>query len=305
MSYRIHPTALALALPFAIACGKPEPGTPVEQPAASVRPASTPITTPSGGGVTAVAVAEPVPTTYEESEVALREGRYAEAARGFEAYTGRKPDNVWGWYMLGFSSWKSGDTEGALVAFDSALARDPRHLKSLYNSGRVLLDAGRPREALERFQAAVDADSSSAEGWRLLGRGYQDIGDAEAAVSAYRQALALDEHDGWALNNLGVLYLHQGMPQDAIGPLARAVEVRPSSPVFRNNLGSALERAGHPAAAKAAYATALEADSSYAKAKVNLERVSALVPEGTTPEIDVAHVAEEFRFQITVWRDGQ
>jgi len=305
MSHRIHPVALALALPLAIACGKSEPATPVEQPVASVRPASTTITTPSGGGVTAVAVAEPVPASYEESEVALREGRYAVAARGFEAYTGRKPDNVWGWYMLGFSSWKAGDTEGALVAFDSALARDPRHLKSLHNSGRALLDAGRPREALDRFQAAVDADSSSAEGYRLLGRGYQEIGDAEAAVSAYRQALVLDEHDSWALNNLGVVYLHQGMPQEAIGPLARAVEVRPASPVFRNNLGSALERAGHPAAAKAAYATALEADSSYAKAKVNLERVSALVPEGTAPEIDVAHAAEEFRFQVTVWRDGQ
>ncbi len=75
--------------------------------------------------------------------------------------------------------------------------------------------------------------------------------------------------------------------------------------MFRNNLGSALERAGYPAAAKAAYATALEADSSYAKAKVNLERVRALVPEGTAPEIDVAHVAEGFRFQLVVWRDGQ
>src|SRR5690606_28334191 len=153
MSHRIHPAALALALPLAIACGKSEPATPVERPTASVRPASTTITTPPGGGVTAIAVADPVPATYEDSELALREGRYAEAARGFEAYTGRKPDNVWGWYMLGFSSWKSGDTEGAVVAFDSALARDPRHLKSLYNSGRALLDAGRPREALERFQA--------------------------------------------------------------------------------------------------------------------------------------------------------
>jgi hypothetical protein len=33
--------------------------------------------------------------------------------------------------------------------------------------------------------------------------------------------------------------------------------------------------------------------------------VSALVPEGTTPEVNVAHLAEEFRFQVVVWRDGQ
>lgn len=309
MSYRIHPAALALALPLAIACGKGEPEATVEQPSAQVRPASTTITAPGsagpGGPVTAVAIAEPAPATYEASEEALRAGDYDAARRGFEAYTGRKPENAWGWYMLGYSSWKAGDPEGALVAFDSALARDPRHLKSLYNSGRVLLDVGRPREALDRLQAAVEVDSSAAEGWRLLGRSFQAIGDGEAAVSAYRQALVLDEHDAWALNNLGVLYLHEGMAKDAIGPLARAVEVRPASPVFRNNLGSALERAGYPAAAKAAYANAVAADSGYAKAKGNLERVSALVPEGTAPEIDVAHAAEEFRFALTVVRDGE
>ena len=58
-------------------------------------------------------------------------------------------------------------------------------------------------------------------------------------------------------------------------------------------------------AAKGAYAAALEADATYGKAKVNLERVSALVPEGGTPEVDVAHHAEEFRYLIRVWVDGQ
>jgi tetratricopeptide (TPR) repeat protein len=305
MSHPIRTAAIALALPLAAACGGSEPAIPAAEPTASVRPASTTIGGSPGGPVSAIAVAEPVPATFEDAEQALRAGRYGEAARGFDAYTSRKPENVWGWYMLGLAQWKSGDAEGAVLAFDSALARDPEHLKSLYNSGRALLDAGRAREALDRFEAAVAVDSAAAEGWRLLGRGFQEIGDLEAAVSSYRQALVLDEHDAWALNNLGVLHLEEGRARDAIGPLARAVEVRPSSPIFRNNLGNALERAGYPAAAKAAYGTALEADSSYAKARVNLERVGALVPEGTTPEVDVAHLAEEFRFLIRVWRDGQ
>ncbi|MGH7586876.1 MAG: tetratricopeptide repeat protein [Gemmatimonadales bacterium] len=298
--------AMFLAAPFLLlACGGEQKSTssPTGTAGASapVVPASTVTTTLRS---TAVAVLDAVPPTYEDSEEALRAGRYAEAARGFEAYSARKPENPWGWYMLGYSSWKGGEPERAMVAFDSALSRDPAHLKSLYNSARVLFELGRPREALDRIETAIATDSTVAEGYRLLGRAYEETGDPEGAVSAYRQALILDEHDAWALNNLGVLYLKEGMPQEALGPLARAVELKPRSPVFQNNLGNALERAGSPVAAKAAYAAALDADESYQKARVNLERVSALVSPDAGPEVEVGHLAEEFRFSLRVMIDS-
>jgi len=38
----------------------------------------------------------------------FNEKRYDEAVRLFNTYTTEKPDNVWGFYMLGLSAWKTG-----------------------------------------------------------------------------------------------------------------------------------------------------------------------------------------------------
>ena len=76
------------------------------------------------------------------------------------------------------------------------------------------------------------------------------------------------------MNNLGYLYIQQGRSDAALPPLARAVELRGNVPVFQNNFGTALERSGHFVAAREAYQAALQADSTYEKAAVGLERVN-------------------------------
>ena len=55
----------------------------------------------------------PAVVTYEDAEAAYTAGRYNDAVVMFSAYTDRKPENVWGEYMLGLSSWKAGDPQRA------------------------------------------------------------------------------------------------------------------------------------------------------------------------------------------------
>src|SRR5207253_8194019 len=64
----------------------------------------------------------------------------SEAVDLFTGYTERKPENPWGFYMLGLASWKAGNLAQAGEAFDQALKLDPKHQKSLLNSARVLLE---------------------------------------------------------------------------------------------------------------------------------------------------------------------
>ena len=112
---------------------------------------------------------------------------------------------------------------------------------------------------------------------RLLARAQHRLGKVEEALSAYRLALTGDERDVWAMNNLGMLHLEQKNPQEALGPLARAVQLRPTSPIFQNNLGMVLELLGDVSGAKQGYLNALKADSTYAKAKANSERLGDVV----------------------------
>jgi predicted Zn-dependent protease len=296
----------AAIIPLALAACGGESAKPAEAVQAPATPASTPVIPASGPVVTSDAGATvPRAVRYEDAEALFKAGNYTEAKTLFKSYAESKPANVFGWYMLGLSSWKSGDLNGAVEAFDSALTRDPKHVKSLLNSARVLMDLGRDSEALERVNTARSLDSTSAEGIRLLARAQHRLGHIDEAVSAYREALVRDESDVWAMNNLGMLYIEQKDPQSALGPLARAVQLKPESPIFQNNLGMALELTGHVTEARRAYDDAIKADSGYTKAQANARRLGDVVVDSTgTIGVDLKELAEVFRQQVKMWKES-
>lgn len=304
MSFRpSHLAILAAALaPLAAACGDAE--RPVTTTISS-SPATVAVVDSGTPPATAEAMTTPTaaPVSYADAEAAFTGRNYEEAADLFAAYTRSSPDNPWGHYMFGLSSWKAGDPEQAIASFDEALRIDPQHRKSLLNSARVLLETGRPREALERVERAMSLEPLSGEGLRLLGRARYELKQIPEAIDAYQRAIALDERDGWAMNNLGLIYIQQDRGDAALPVLARAVELRSNSPVFQNNLGTALERTGHFAAAKQAYEAALAADSTYSKAAGSLARVTPHVESDTTV-VDLAALAAEFQGEVERWRDS-
>lgn len=241
--------------------------------------------------------------TYGDAEKVYRAGRYEEAADLFDAYTVRKPDNVWGHYMLGISAWKALDHERAEQALLRALEIDPEHAKSLINVSRVLLEQNRPAAALDFAEDAVVVTPESVGAWRVLGNVRSSLGAAEEAEQAYRRALVLDERDAWSMNNLGLLRIHTGRYEDAIAPLARAIELSPTTAVFQNNLGVALERSGHMIEAADAFRAALDADAGYAKAKSSLERVEGRITSGEWRPVDLESMATTFADEVAFWQE--
>ena len=264
-------------------------------------PSSTAATTTPTGTLRAVAVPTVIPS-YADAERAFHRGRYEEAVGMFEAYSESNPDNAWGHYMLGLSAWKTGDHTRALEAFDAALRIEPTHRKSLLNSARVLLETSRPQDALDRVEQALAIEPLSGEALRLKARAHHELGQIPQAIEAYERAIALDDRDVWAMNNLGYLYIQQGRSDAALLPLARAVEIRGNVPVFQNNLGTALERSGYFVSARQAYQGALQADSTYTKAAVALDRVNAHGTESDSSTADVAALSKEFQHEVEQWR---
>jgi len=244
------------------------------------------------------------PVTFGDAETAFHEGRFDDAVALFTAYTEQKPENVWGFYMLGLSEWKSGKLDEAVVAFETAHQKDSTHRKTLVNLARVLLALKRPSEALTQGQHVVQLDSSSVEGWRIVGRAYTDLDSTEQAIAAYQRSLALDDTDVWSMNNLGVIYLESGRYEQALRPLARAAELAPERAVFQNNLGMVLERSGQPTAAATAYRAAIAADTSYAKAITSLARVEGRTEASGVVPVDLAAISLEFQNEIGKWKQG-
>ncbi len=258
-------------------------------PPAEVIPASN-VTTESAPATPTVSG----PVAFSDAESAYRDKRYDEATRLFTAYTTQKAGNAWGYYMLGLSAWKAGDRAAAESAFTEALSRDPFHIKSRVNLGRVLIEDGQPDQAIGTLDTAIAMDTTVGEAYRVLGVAQAAKGDVDEAITSYRRAARLDDHDAWSPNNLGLLLIRQGRYDEALAPLARAVTLAPDVPVFQNNLGIALERTGHSGQAADAYRAALAADSTYAKAQVNLDRVKDRQDAPDVVPVDLTALANDF-----------
>jgi len=296
-------TLLACALPLVFGCGSQsvkkdvsskDPVPSVTTPATSV---DSPVTPSSDDGVV------PVNVSFKEAHAAYSRGAYGDAVKLFKGYTTSHSQNAWGYYMLGLSSWKSGDLAGAEAAFNTALTLEPAHERSLFNSARVLIEDGKADEALARVEQILTADPASGEGYRLLGRTQYALGHVDEAIEAYHQALAIDVNDVWAMNNLGLILIQQGRFEEAVPALSRAVELKGTLAVIQNNLGVALERTGRFTAATAAYEAALAADSSYGKAQVALGRVTGR-PDVTGVESDLAALSVTFQNVEQTWKNG-
>jgi len=233
-----------------------------------------------------------------EGEKVFQEKRYADAAVLFSTYVDQHPNNPWGHYMLGLSSWKAGDLQRAESAFVRANEIDPRHVKTLLNLTRVHLDQGRPKDALARVNAALVLDSSSGEAYRLLGRVRSALNEPNEAIAAYRLALSHDPKDVWSMNNVGLILIQQGSFEEALGPLALAVQLDSGVATFQNNLGIALEHTGRFTLATQAFKSALAVDESYTKAKLSLARVEGRKEDPTVTPVELTTLAESFDREI-------
>jgi predicted Zn-dependent protease len=253
-----------------------------------------PVSVPTPTTATPAVAVVPENVTYTTAESAYTSRHYSDAVTMFDAYTKHKPDNAWGYYMLGLSAWKTGQLDRAADAFETAIAKDPKQVKAMVNLSRVLLDQDKPSDALEQIQAALALDSTSGSNWRVLGRVDARLGRVDDALDAYRRAIQIDSTDTWAMNDMGLVLIESGRYSDALGPLARAVQLDTTVAAFQNNLGLALERTGHISEAKTAFENALKADSTYAKAKVSLTRVSGQTEAKNLEAVDLDAIGHEF-----------
>ena len=266
----------------------------------SANPVAT-ITVPGPTDTSTGTVVSNTPTqavSIAEGEKVYQEKRYADAAALFSTYVDQHPNNPWGHYMLGLSSWKAGDLQRAESAFVRANEIDPKHVKTLLNLTRVHLDQGRQKDALARVNAALVLDSSSGEAYRLLGRVRSALNEPNEAVAAYRFALSHDPKDVWSMNNMGLILIQQGSFEEALGPLALAVQLDSGVATFQNNLGIALEHTGRFTLATQAFKSALAVDESYTKAKLSLARVEGRKEDPTVTPVELTTLAESFDREI-------
>lgn len=121
---------------------------------------------------------------------------------------------------------KTGDEQGALLAFNKAVDRFPQKPEGYYRRGRILFNRGQHQSALRDLNRAVTLDGHNDY---LVTRGaiYLELGNNGQAHDDFTHALRRDSTDHRAWSYLGILSARQGEPARALEYYAKAIDIYP------------------------------------------------------------------------------
>jgi tetratricopeptide (TPR) repeat protein len=159
-----------------------------------------------GLSVAGFAQTEPVSLRdrLKRAEDLVNTGRRSEALKELNAIASSGVFDPTGFYNLGNSFARLGETEAALNAYRTAIEqRRGRYSRALNNMGVVLLRAGRWDEAYDSLIAALQIERFRyPEASYNLGRVYAARGQSDLAAREWRRALAVDPRHDAALQAL-------------------------------------------------------------------------------------------------------
>ena len=206
----------------------------------------------------AIAEAFPAFANNGLGEIALREERFDEAIRRFQAVLDRVPSASAVHYPLAMAYRGLGRVDDARRHLDlrgtgSVRVSDPvvdrirtlvRGERGLVLQGRELYEAGQFREAADAFRRAAAAAPASATAHVNLGLALVQLGDRNAAIAAFRAAVDAAPEDVAAHASLGALFADSGRLGEAAEHLRAAFERSPEAAATRTLLVRTLIRLG-------------------------------------------------------------
>ena len=140
----------------------------------------------------------------------------------------RKPAPAWQ-VALGGARKSAGDTDGALAAFETALAADPNFVDARYWRAEILWALGRIDEAVEDLRAVLNQAPNHQQAASNLGAALHQKGDIPGAVNVLRRAVELNPDHPGALFNLGLALKDSDNFEAALAPLRRSLQLAPDN----------------------------------------------------------------------------
>jgi tetratricopeptide (TPR) repeat protein len=241
-----------------------------------------------------------LPTAYALHQA----GRYADAARVYQALLERDPNDPAALHLFGTMHHQCGHSaraieliaraialrpevadfhanlgeaqralgqhEQAAASCRAALELRPDYPEALNNLGLALHELGRHDDAIGHFEAALALQPDFALAQNNRATALWALAKTSEAVEAYRAALALDPTLGQVHANLGQLLAEQGQLVEGLAHCREAVRHQPDLAAGHNNLGNVLRALERWAEAETAYAEALRLQPDLGVAHANL-----------------------------------
>lgn len=224
--------------------------------------------------------------------------QYGRAAYQAESLEARDPGSAHIYATVrAIDAFARGDVAKAELSAREVTGRRPDYLGGWLILGDILNATRRPQDALGAFEQAARLEPSNSRAILNLGLLAAQLGDFAKAVQYLTVAVSADDSAG-ARATLANAHLALNQPLQAVPHLTRAIELTPREGHYRVSLGDALLKLGHldeaaqafrdaaalgtePGASRGLGAIALQRKD-FTTANQNFARVLAISPDDTT-----------------------
>ncbi|KPK25438.1 MAG: methyltransferase [Desulfobacterales bacterium SG8_35_2] len=240
---------------------------------------------------------QPTPTKDDFDSVLMkasfahREGRLAEAEKGYREVLRRKPG--WGQVLnaLGTVFLDQSQPDKAKKVFKKAASLRPPNIPACYNLARLMQRQNDHKGAISIYRTMLENQPDLGEAWNNLGVACRETGDQDEALSCFQKAVEFAPDMAEAWNNLGVAQDEFNMIEKAPESYSKAISLWPDYTSAHFNLGISLQKLRRFKEAEEHYNKVLEARPDDEATKFMLQSMGT----STTPDAaPVEHVRRIF-----------
>ncbi len=171
-----------------------------------------------------------------------REGRLAEAQKGYQEVLKRTPD--WGQVLnaLGTVYLDSGQLDKAKKTFTKAAELKPLNISACYNLAMLQQRGNDHQGAITIYKTVLEAQPDFGQAWNNLGVAYRETINPDEALSCFQKAVKFAPEMAEAWNNLGVAQDEFNMVENSSTSYKTAIDLRPDYSSAHFNLGMSLQK---------------------------------------------------------------
>ena len=206
-------------------------------------------------------------------------GKMREAERLAKRVLDAVPDQPDSLHLLATVARESGRSDLAVDLYRRLLRRNPAIPIGQNSLGNLLQERGEWGPAIACYEAALSYDPRYVTAYFNLGAALLHVRDIVRAEDCLRRAVALAPNDAQVRSRLARALLDQGRAEEAMTEALRSVELEPDSAILRNDLGIVHATMGKFDAARECYRMALAMAPGYAKAALNLAKITRFTEE--------------------------
>jgi len=186
-------------------------------------------------GVSLAASATEYMAMADSAEYYIKKEAWQDASRCLETALKSSPANPLNGMLLsnlGIVRTRLGDTEGALQAFDVALAISPDESRIYDNIALTLISADRLEEAEQALDSSLAIDSVAAWPRKMRGVLRMGRGDIKGAIVDLESSVAANPNDADAHSALARCLSDTGMPDKAAEHYLKAIAIIPEESLY-------------------------------------------------------------------------